>query len=136
MAWWVYKCNSRHHPYDNDYSDWRQFFAGVLPPGGRWGLISVIPDLARLQLGDQILAYQTDRNELVGLARVVELRGDEVHLEGVETFGNSVRVRLLKTRNPALARVPAFAPGPKRTLNAISEADANRFIDAAHEVAL
>jgi hypothetical protein len=79
-----------------------------------------------------VLAYQTDRNELVGLVRMVQVVGDEVHFEAVEEIG--VRVRPLKEGHPALAVIPAFAPGPRQTINAISESDAQQVLDAARAV--
>jgi hypothetical protein len=136
MAWWVYKCNSKENPYKSpdeppEEFDWRDFFDNLAAGGNvaRWGLTSVIPALAQLQPEDMILAYQTDRNELVGLVRMVRVVGEEVHFQMVEEFG--VRVRALKEANPRLAEIPAFSFGPKQTLLRISETDAQMVIDAA-----
>jgi hypothetical protein len=130
MAWWVYKCNSRNNPY-NSGGDWREFF-DVRAAGGqaaRWGLLSVVPALEQLHADDMVFAYQTDRNELVGLVRMVRVVGDEVHFEPVQQFG--VRVRPMKDQDPLLAAIPAFGPGPKQTLCPISEADAQLLLNAA-----
>ena len=124
------QCNSKCHPYSNDFSDWRQFFAGQLPAGGRWGLTSVIPSLANLQPGEFVLAYQTDRNELVGLTRVTHQCGAEVHLEAIEEW-HGLRVRSLKQENLELTRIPALGRPARRTLCAITETDAQLLVDAA-----
>jgi hypothetical protein len=130
MAWWVYKCNSRENPYGAG-GDWREFFDRRAAGGkaARWGLTTVIPDLSELNPQDMVFAYQTNRNELVGLVRVVRRDGEEVHFEAVEEFG--VRVRPLKSAYPAVALIPAFAPGPKKTIYPISESDAQVLLDAA-----
>jgi hypothetical protein len=131
MAWWIYKCNSQGHSYQNAYGDWRDFF-DVRAIGGRkarWGLPSVTPDLTNLQKGDMVLAYQTDRNELVGLVRCVKAVAGGVYFVPVEEIG--VKVRPLKKADQAIAAIPALKPGPIQTLYSISKEDARRLLDAA-----
>ena len=70
--YWVYKCNAQNHPYQVAYGDWNDFF--VANTSAEWGSTEWVPALARARRNDTILAYQTDRNELVGLARVVRLK--------------------------------------------------------------
>ena len=57
----------------------REFFDERAASGraARWGLLSIIPALSNLQPEDMVFAYQTDRNELVGLVRMVRVIGDE-----------------------------------------------------------
>jgi hypothetical protein len=76
------------------------------------------------------LAYQTDRNELVGLARVVRLspRGRLI-LKPLRKIG--VKVRPLKKMDARVAAIPALQPGRIRTLYDISRSDAQRLIRAA-----
>jgi hypothetical protein len=76
-----------------------------------------------------VLAYQTDRNCLVGLVRFVRHVGEEAYFQVVEEV--NVKVRPLKKADPAIAAIPAFRPGPIRTLYAISERDALKLMEAA-----
>lgn len=89
--------------------------------------------LEAAKAGDTILAYQTDRNELVGIARVVGWKPDGKYkrliLRPVATIG--VRVRPLKEMNPQVARIPALQPGPIRTLYHIDPADAKALVNSA-----
>lgn len=129
--YWMYKCNNRRLAHQVAYGDWAEFFAR-----GRaswWGSTEWVPQLANAVPGDVILAYQTDRNELVGLATVIRQRRrshyqdlilrpeQEIHIE----------IRPLKRSNPAIARIPALQPGPIRTLYEVSDADALRLLRAA-----
>lgn len=131
MAFWLYKCNSKGHEYQRDSGDWDYFFNSTHAKS--WGSTKVIPELARAKVGDTILAYQTDRNELVGIARVVRWERDGAYkrliLKPVQTLG--VRIRPLKEANPRVARIPALQPGPIRTLYHIDPADARALLDAA-----
>lgn len=87
MSWWVYKCNSKQHAYQSAWGDCRDFFEGN--PDRHWGSTDWVPALAQLQLGDMIIAYQTDRNELVGLAKVQRPRERDgyLYLTPMETIG-------------------------------------------------
>ena len=49
--------------------DWAEVFESQEPQW--WGTTEIVPELSNATRGDTILAYQTDRNELVGVARVV-----------------------------------------------------------------
>lgn len=128
---WVYKCNSKNRPYQVAYGDWQKFFeTGRID---KWGSTEWTPALAEAKKGDTIIAYQTDRNELVGIARVVEhkARGryQDLMLKPVEMIG--VKVRPLKNADPKVAVIPALQPGPIRTLYAISGTDARRLLKKA-----
>jgi hypothetical protein len=128
---WIYKCNSRDLPYQRAYGDWDDFFMSGRPM--QWGSTEWVPALQKARRGDTVLAYQTDRNELVGVARVVrqENRGRyrELILKPLKRIG--VRVRPLKDRSPAIARIAALQPGPIQTLYLISSRDARRLLSAA-----
>lgn len=131
MTFWVYKCNSELKPYMRTYGDWAEFFAGR--SARSWGTTKEVPQLEAAKVGDTILAYQTDRNELVGIARVVNWKPEgqwkRLILRPVATIG--VRVRRLKRLNPRVARIPALQPGPIRTLYRIDPVDAKALLDAA-----
>ena len=126
-AFWIYKCNSKGREYQRTYGDWAEVFATT--EAQWWGTTKVVPELANANKDDTILAYQTDRNELVGVARVVGWRPQGKYkrliLKPVRTIG--VRVRPLKEANSTVARIPALQPGPIRTLYPISRADAAAF---------
>ena len=128
MSWWVYKCNSKQHAYQSAWGDWRDFFEG--DPDDHWGSTEWVPALAQLQRGDMIIAYQTDRNELVGLAKVRRPceRDGYLYLTPIETIG--VKVRPLKEADSRIAAIPALQPGPIRTLYPISLVDAKALLRA------
>jgi len=130
MAWWVYKCNSRGHEYQNHFGDWNTFFEKA-DPEWRWGTIAYVPALARLQVGDTILAYQTDRNELVGVARVTQSSEGNGYVYMTPERLIGVRVRPLKKADPCIAAIPALQGGPIQTIYAISPQDAELLIQAA-----
>src|SRR6266571_4794967 len=131
MAFWIYKCNSHQHPHQVAFGDWDEFFARR--GNGEWGSTKIVPELAKASRGDVILAYQTDRNELVGVTRVVRLRplGGylDLILEPLEEL--RVKVRPLKRSSRAIARIPALQPGPIRTLYTLSSSEADRLLRAA-----
>ncbi len=84
-----------------------------------------------MKRGDIIIAYQTNRNELVGIARVrqsCEL-DSYLHLKPIETI--RVKVRPLKESDQRIASIPALQGGPIQTIYAISESDARRLLKAA-----
>lgn len=128
---WIYKCNARKREYQRAWGDWSDFFASG--QRRRWGSTRWIPKLERASRGDTIIAYQTDRNELVGTARVVcwqaRRDGKDLILQPLKPIG--VRVRPLKDRHPNVARIPALQPGPIRTLYPISLNDGRRLLRAA-----
>jgi hypothetical protein len=129
MAWWVYKCNDngQFHRGNWDYVFHRSSET-------QWGSTR-IRGLRQLQPNDQIIAYQTDRNELVGLVQVVRLRRrgafDEVIMRPVERIGANVKT--LKQDHAAIAKIPAFQSGFPRTLYMISASDARTLIHAARK---
>ena len=90
MAWWVYKCNSRNREYQNAYGDWDQFFDD---PEEHWGKSEWVPELARLKVGDYIIAYQTNRNKIVGLTRVRQSCEQDgcLYLTPLKRIGGKVR---------------------------------------------
>src|SRR6266849_6583578 len=131
MSWWVYKCNSKNREYQVDYGDWEWFFdRGRV---GRWGTTERLPSLAKLTPEDMIIAYQTDRNELVGTCRMVRFKKDGpykiVHLQPLERIG--AKVRALKEATPGVAGIKAFHGGPIMTLYSISDQDVSLLLDAA-----
>src|SRR6266496_2625468 len=113
---WVYKCNARKPPRWVRYGDWNDFFVdGIVR---EWGSTEWTPAIAKVKRGDTIIAYQTDRNELVGLAKVISLKPMGQHreliLKRLRPIG--VKVRALKALDRRVAAIPAFQPGPIRTL--------------------
>jgi hypothetical protein len=134
MNYWIYKCNSVQHPHQVVHGDWTRFFSNS---GGEWGSTECVPRLGNAHRGDIILAYQTDRNELVGLAKVTCLkpRGNFFDLILKPIRQIRVKVRPLKKRYPKIATINALRPGPIQTLYPIDAMDAKRLIDAADQVA-
>lgn len=130
-AFWIYKCNGKNREYQRTWGDWAEVFETT--EAQWWGTTEVVPELARAKIGDTVIAYQTDRNELVGVARVVAWKPQGKYrrliLKPVQRLG--VRVRPLKGANPKVAQIPALQPGPIRTLYPISETDARTLLKAA-----
>jgi hypothetical protein len=129
--YWVYKCNSKDREYQRTYGDWAEVFESQ--DAQWWGTTKIVPELSNARVGDTILAYQTDRNELVGVARVVGWKHQGKYkrlvLKPVRPIG--VRVRPLKEGNMKVARIPALQPGPIRTLYPITQPDAVALLKAA-----
>ena len=131
MASWIYKCNARNRPHQVSFGDWDDFFAE--PGDGEWGSTERIPELRKARPQDTVLAYQTDRNEFVGIAKVVRLRKRGAYQDLILRPVEEVRVKLrpLKQGYASISRIPALQPGPIRTLYPISAADARRLLRAA-----
>jgi hypothetical protein len=129
MAWWVYKCNSKGLPYQKAWGDWNDLFHG--DPSEHWGSSQRISALEKLKKGDMIIAYQTDRNELVGIAQVRQPCDYDsyLYLDPIEIIG--VKVRPLRKADSKIHAIPAFKPGLIQTIYKISEADAKRLLKAA-----
>ena len=128
---WIYKCNSLQRPHQITYGDWNDFFVGGHER--RWGTTEEVPSLSNARRGHTILAYQTNRNELVGLAKVMALRphGEyfDLILRPMKKIG--VKVRPLKQSDKKIASIRALQPGPIRTLYDITPMDAKRLLRAA-----
>ena len=104
-------------------------------PNRRWGSVNYVPALQQLRTGHMVIAYQTDRNELVGITRVYQSSEVDgcVYLTRLERIG--AKVRPLKKANSKIAGIPALCPGPVRTLYEISKRDAERLLAAARTAA-
>ncbi len=132
--WWIYKCNSKQHPYQVSYGDWEKDF---FEPDkvSEWGSTEWIHrnQLERLRPGDIILAHQTDRQTLVGIAEVIRLNSRrpyvDVILRPLAKIG--VKINRLKEVDPRIAEIPALQAGPIRTIYAISEQDARLLLRAS-----
>ena len=133
MSWWIYKCNNLGHEHQRVWGDWDDLWAN--PNGRSWGTTDDIPALAELGTGDSVIAYQTNRNELVGITRVTQSCEADTHLylRPVERIG--AKVKPLKQADPVVARIPALQPGVIRTVYPISRADAERLLSAARGAA-
>lgn len=133
-AWWMYKNNSLNRSHQAAWGDWRELFDRG--KADSWGRVEWTPDLARLQPGDGVLAYQTNRNELVGVAEVVGLRRskhtESLWLKPIEPLG--VKLLPLKRSDPAIAAIPALKQGPVRTIYEMTVSDAERLLEAARAV--
>ncbi len=128
---WIYKCNSLQHRHQIAFGDWNDFFVGARER--KWGTTEWVPTLKNAGRGDTVLAYQTNRNELVGLAKVIALRPRgrylDLILKPVKKIG--VKVRPLKESDRKIAAIPALQPGPIGTLYPIAPTDAKRLLRAA-----
>ena len=129
MSWWIYKCNSQNRDYQRAWGDWKEFFDG--DSDEHWGSTQWVPELSELKEGDMVIAYQTNRNELVGLAKVRQSCEVDtyLYLKPVEVIG--VKVRPLKRLNPKVADIPALKPGPIQTIYSISPSDARCLLKTA-----
>lgn len=125
MAWWIYKCNA------NVWGNWDHFFRN---PTTHWGTTQEIAQLADLAPGDMVIAYQTDRNELVGVAKVKPFRKRgpylELHLESIEEV--RTKVRPLKATSE-IAAIPALTSRARRTLHGMTPAEAKVLLREARK---
>lgn len=128
--WWIYKCNAKNNAYQRDWGNWDHLFLADTPR--YWGSTELIPELGKAQVGDLVIAYQTDRNELVGVAQVVRLRPNHGYCELILTPKEIIRakVRPLK-EDPRISKIPALRGGRIQTLYEISTNDATRLLVAA-----
>ncbi|TAK45282.1 MAG: DUF3883 domain-containing protein [Betaproteobacteria bacterium] len=130
-AFWIYKCNNKNEEYQRTWGDWAEVFDSTKAKG--WGSTSIVAELAQAKIRDMVIAYQTDRNELVGVARVVGWRPQgrykRLVVKPIRRIG--VRVRPLKESNAKVARIPALQPGRIGTLYSVSRADAHTLLRAA-----
>jgi hypothetical protein len=128
MKWWIYKCNATVR------GDWDYFFDH---PCTEWGSTKDIPLLAQLAPGDKIIAYQTDRNELVGVAVVSRFRKKgrflELYLEPIEEIRTEVRP--LK-QDAEVAGIEALTSAARKTLHAMSPREATALLRAARRAQL
>jgi hypothetical protein len=135
MVWWIYKCNNKNHAYQSAYGDWEEFFGRESV--SRWGSTEysrkLANELLKLTPGDRIIAYQTDRNELVGICEFVRFKNDGsykiVLLRPLQRIG--VKVRPLKEGFREVAAIPALQGGPIKTLYLISPSEARLLLRAA-----
>ena len=129
MDWWIYKCNSKNDAHQKAYGDWQDYFSN---PDRRWGSSDWIPALNKLKQGDMLIAYQTNRNELIGIAQVRQSCEQDtfVYLKPVEKI-NPVKVRPLKKSDPKVAAIPALQPGPIQTIYKITLSDVQVLLEAA-----
>ena len=138
MTCYVYKCNCRNDPHQNHYGDRRTLFDRTTDGRRcRWGTPDVVPALSQLIEGDNILAYQTDRNSLIGLV-VVDGWGAEdgrqyVYLRPRIRLGqDGVKVRPMKV-DPVIDAIHAFATNEVKTLYDIDSSDAEYILNAARD---
>ena len=120
---YVYKCNSND---EDNQGDWNHFFDRQ-KGRGRWGGTWCIRNPCsakilreRLQVGDYILAWQTNERAAYGICLVERLpvKGNEItiHLKLIERFDPPVRLLSHKKTVPALANGSAFVQGKLGTL--------------------
>src|SRR5438094_4595948 len=130
MPTWIYKCNSQNRKH---HGDWNDFFLELENGVARWGSTEWIPTLYQAKRGDTILAYQTDRNELVGIMKVAAFRRRgkyrDLSLKPLRRIG--VKVGPLKKLDRRINAIPAFKRGRIQTLYAIDQSDVQRLLRAA-----
>lgn len=78
MSWWIFKCNDMRRKHTVVNGDWRHDFFFQKPYKTRqWGSTQHGKhgyQMEQLKPGHMVIAYQSDSNEFVGLARVVGLK--------------------------------------------------------------
>jgi hypothetical protein len=118
------------------WGDWDDYFA--LGKTSEWGSTEWVPALDQLERGDMVIAYQSNRNELVGVTKVARQRprGDysDLHLQPVEEI--RTKVLPLKKASTKIAAIPALRPGPIQTVYSITAADAKLLLAAARKASL
>lgn len=129
---WVYKCNAT----SSAQGDWDSFFDDLGGDReGQWGGTWCINNHAsrkiireRLQVGDLVLAWQTDKQAAYGLCRVAALDDDgqeiAIILAPVMRFAQPVKLLEWKERKPALANGKAFRKGNAGTIFETTPAEA------------
>lgn len=127
---WVYKCNAKA----DAQGDWDYFF-DEMDGQGEWGGTWCINNHAsrkiireQLQVGDLMLAWQTDKQAAYGLCQVAALEDDgqeiAIILKPVMRFAQPVKLLEWKERSPALANGKAFRQGNAGTIFGTTPAEA------------
>lgn len=128
MTTWIYKCNATHSAGPQT-GDWRDLFD---QGDETWG-DDTLKGMKAVRTGDQIIAVQSDRHELVGTARVLgftTIRGRRrVRLRALELI--KAKIPPLKKASRAIGAIPALSGGPIATIYGISNADADLLLTAA-----
>ena len=142
--YWVYKCNNSRGKHQRWYGDWVEdaeygssvFSAESSGKAIPWGTLDV-PGVNQLRKDDVVLAYQTERNELVGVATVEGFekgdRGIDLMLKAVETIG--VKVWPLKV-DKRIADLHAFRTREIKTIYRITANDAEYLLKVARKAKL
>jgi hypothetical protein len=84
-----------------------------------------------LKPGDLVSAYQTDRNQLVGLLRFEHHKNGGAYFVVNEKLG--VKVRPLKKSDERIEVIPALQQGPVRALFGLSDSDGQALLVAARK---
>lgn len=134
MSFWIYKCNAKPQPRQSHLptGDWDDVFNKKKEM--RWGSSRYIPRLVQeLRPDDLIIAYQTDRTELVGIAELVDIKKVGDRLDIILAAIEDIRVQLpqLKRLDPTIESLSAFKKGAFSTLYRISTADAWHLLNVA-----
>ena len=131
MRYWVYKCSTRGANAGNTLSgDWEaeHAFGGGHAPFG-WGYTSEVRGLDQVKVGDRVIAHQSDRARLVGVAKVLGFPRGEIQLKVLEDL--RVNMRDLKNKYPDVWGIPAYQPGPYHSIYEISSSDAETLLRRA-----
>lgn len=142
-ALWVYKCRKGRLGEDGiEYGDWNRLF-----DHGRmdWGTTREIKSAQSRKLiredmrqGDLVLAWQTDRQEAVGICRVHDITrighpdGTSEHivvLDPEQRFDPPVKLLELKRSDAALASVAAFGRVVPATVYSTTPDEARILLD-------
>lgn len=132
---WVYKCNAESPAR----GDWQDFFNGPQP--GHWGGTDCMAsprslDIVwnRMQRGDLVLCWQSERRSAVGLCRVEALKdrrdraGDLQRLMFLELVGKPfdppVPILQMRKSDGALAAIRCFQQGLVQTLYETDDGEA------------
>lgn len=144
---WVYKNNAKGHAYQGSMGSWEDYFDlagdGHAVPWGRtdWmGNAAGRNAAMRMEAGDLVLCWQSDRKQAIGLAEVVDLPGDwadvdgrserTVNLRPVDRFEAGIPLLQMRGSNPQLGEVRAFRPGPIQSIYETAPAEAAAILDA------
>ncbi|MFO0914168.1 MAG: hypothetical protein U0795_14510 [Pirellulales bacterium] len=132
MAFWIYKCN------DNgkfNKGDWDYLFEQSSPT--RWGNTEWTRPRGKLQVGDVVIAHQTDRKELVGLAEVTGFKrrgaGEDIMLLPIEEI--RVKVPRIRECDRRINELEVWKAGPIKTIYDITTADACHLLRVARALA-
>jgi 5-methylcytosine-specific restriction endonuclease McrA len=128
MRTWIYKCNATNSA-GPDSGDWRHVFNRGTTT---WGS-DRLKGMDKVRRGDRVLAVQSDRHELVGVAKVlgfVGVRGARrIRLQATERI--NVKIPPLKRADRKIGSLPALQGGPIATIYDISDQGAEDLLTAA-----
>ena len=126
MDSYVYKVNQQNR-VGYHFGNWLEFFERPQPCP--WGREDVVCKDHHPREGDRILCYQTNFNEILGIAEVIGYEKGKLVLRATKgPFPRGMKMTDLKKIDKRIGNLEAFQQGLIKTLYPISNKDADHLL--------